>query len=194
MTLLLKLAENPSSLTNIERKMLRQHPVIANMLKINKKQSGQQNELYFQRKYLYVPIDGFLNPKHMFHRKSSSFQQSDTNFQVANQTADNANNPQDCENMSQDDKKIGLYTIKQRQTKINKYKQKVKNWTKNKRMAKLARYTHQGYLNEFRYPNDGDFDHNQENQDLNIESSTLRSESVEHDATLINELSQDFSK
>ena len=146
--LLLKLIQCPNTLSKYEMKVLSTHPIINKLLKASKTNT-------YSNASFYVPIDSLINPELYKNeeltilweksqqntdqdlQQSKPFVRSDLDDAMSDESTSSSH---DCE-----DTKIGHYTTKERQLKINKYKMKVRKSTKidacqniNKREKKQA--------------------------------------------------------
>lgn len=138
---LLRLIQNPESITKYDIKVLSSHPVINNLLKECKKKTNSNS-------VFYIPIESLLRP---FCSPEFSNLQENTDGMVNTSDVDMKDAQEDelsyestSSSHDSNEAKIGIYTTKERQEKIKKYKEKVNRWKNgfsnqktNRRQTKL---------------------------------------------------------
>lgn len=135
--LLVKLLQTPDAMTRFDMKILSTHPVIRKLLKRSK-------EDLCSNASFYVPIETLLNPHlyintevPVFYESSSDathMQNSEKKMSEEVQDEEMANESttsnQDTDEVTE--KRIGIYTQKERQERIRKYKQKLQRFREGK--------------------------------------------------------------
>ena len=136
--LLVKMLQNPESMTKYDMKILSAHPIIKRLLKTSKNSSGKNTSFY-------VPIDSLLNPQLYSNSHIPVIMETETDRQQKNRkdlnrseeiqdeemANESTNSSHDSEEV-QEEPLVGFYTKKERQQRILKYKQKLQRYRKNK--------------------------------------------------------------
>lgn len=135
--LLVKLLQTPDAMTKFDMKILSTHPIIKKLLK------RSRDDLCSNASF-YVPIETLLNPHLYINTEVPVFYESSNDATLMqNSNKKNSEEVQDQEmanestSSNQDtdeiaEKRIGFYTLKERQERIRKYKQKLQRFREGK--------------------------------------------------------------
>jgi hypothetical protein len=135
--LLVKLLQTPDTMTKFDMKILATHPIIRKLLKKSKGNSCSSASFY-------VPIETLLNPHLYINTEVPVFYESSTDVTRTQQTDQKISEDVQDEDMANDstssnhdadevaEKRIGIYTQKERQERIRKYKQKLQRFRDGK--------------------------------------------------------------
>jgi hypothetical protein len=129
--LLLKLVQCPETLSKYEMKVLATHPVINKLLRAAK------SSMYSNASF-YIPIESLFSPESfsdasvpvIYEKYQANPDESlHCNDQKVSDASDEDMSEESTSSANDSEEpKLGHYTLKQRQAKINKYKSKVKKW------------------------------------------------------------------
>lgn len=144
--LLVKLLQFPETITRYDMKVLSTHPVIKQLLKQSKENSMTNTSFY-------IPIDSLLNPDlystsnipiiFESHGNASNSTKSDKNCQEEIHEEvfadDSTSSNPDCELI--EEKRVGKYTLKERNERIAKYKLKLSRHKQGKSLKQTNKKT-----------------------------------------------------
>ena len=153
--LLVKLIQSPESMTKYDMRVLSTHPVIRKLLKCTKNNDSYSNARF------YLPIESLLNPNMyedsdvpvILERQSCVTQTQNDSPKAGDLTLETSEKKDTVMETEEDassestsskseveapsERKIGKYTMKERQQKIQKYKKKLQAY-KQKKQAKAG--------------------------------------------------------